>query len=109
MKIMAAQPTSIISRRPERPGRPNRTTARRDGTGPLGTVHPEYDGLITWGRLEGGGYLCWVPLPQGDSFRWPVVVLDATLRRSVTFKMSASRFLLELATHPERVPLPPAG
>jgi hypothetical protein len=82
--------------------------ARADGNGPLGTVHPELDGLICWGRLEGGGYLCWVPLPPEDPFEWPVVVLDATLRMSITYKMSASRFLLELATHPERIVLPPA-
>jgi len=80
--------------------------ARKDGAGPLGTIHPEYDGLILWGRLDGGGYLCWVPLPEGNSFEWPVVVLDATMRMSITYRMSASRFLLELATHPERVPLP---
>jgi hypothetical protein len=81
---------------------------RAEGAGPLGTVYPELSGLICWGRIDGGGYLCWVPLPYGDPFEWPVVVLDATLRMSITYKMSASRFLLELATHPERIVLPPA-
>jgi hypothetical protein len=82
---------------------------RAAGGGPLGTVHPESDGLIPWGRLDGGGYLCWVPLPEDEPEDWPVAVLDETLRFSVTYKMSASRFLLEVATHPERILLPPAG
>jgi len=86
----------------------DRVKAERAASGgPLGTVHPEADGLIPWGRLENGGYLCWVPLPEDEPKRWPVVVVDETLRSSVTYKMSASRFLLELATHPERVLIPP--
>jgi hypothetical protein len=80
---------------------------RAAGDGPLGTVHPEVNGLIPWGRLGGGGHLCWVPLPRARPGQWPVVVVDATLRFSTTYKMSASRFLLELATHPERILLPP--
>ena len=62
--------------------------------------------MITWGRLRGGGYLCWLPA-SGKPKEWPVVVLDESLRFSVTYHMSASRFLLELATRPERVALPP--
>ncbi|MGW4948391.1 hypothetical protein ACWEOZ_43155 [Actinoplanes sp. NPDC004185] len=79
---------------------------RATGDGPIGTIHPESGGLITWGRLRGGGYLCWLPA-SGTPKEWPVVVLDESLRFSVTHHMSASRFLLELATHPERVALPP--
>jgi hypothetical protein len=79
---------------------------RADGGGPIGTIHPETDGLIAWGRLRGGGYLCWVPVSYTPK-EWPVIVLDETLRFSAVHHMSASRFLLELATHPERILLPP--
>ncbi|WP_433717982.1 hypothetical protein ACQP2Y_27840 [Actinoplanes sp. CA-051413] len=79
---------------------------RAAGAGPIGTIHPESGGLITWGRLRGGGYLCWLPA-SGKPKEWPVVILDESLRFSVTYYMSASRFLLELATRPERVALPP--
>jgi hypothetical protein len=81
---------------------------RAAGAGPLGTVWPEFDGLLRWGSLAGGGLLCWIPTtlePEG----WPVIALDASLAFSATYAMSASRFLLELATHPERVLLPPAA
>ena len=67
------------------------------GAGPRGPVHPEPSGLITWGRLDGGGYLCWVPT-SGDVNEWPVLVLDGSLRFSAVHHMSASRLLLELAT-----------
>jgi hypothetical protein len=81
---------------------------RTAGQGPAGTVYPESGGLITWGRLRGGGYLCWLPA-SGKGSEWPVVVLDEDLRPAGVHYMTASRFLLELATHPERVPLPPTA
>lgn len=85
----------------------NRVAGERTaGGGPIGTIHPETDGLITWGRLTGGGYLCWVPVSYTPE-EWPVIVLDQSLRFSALYHMSASRFLLELATHPERIMLPP--
>ncbi|MEV6303419.1 hypothetical protein AB0M02_28680 [Actinoplanes sp. NPDC051861] len=78
---------------------------RRAGGGPQGTVHPEYEGLILWGRLDDGGYLCWAPASAHGG--WPVVALDASMRGFVTHRMSATRFLLELATNPAAVLLPP--
>lgn len=80
---------------------------RKQGGGPLGTVHPERGGLIPWGRLDGGGYLAWARITD-DPYEWPVVALDATLRHHVAYPMSTSRFLLELATNPDGVVLPPA-
>jgi hypothetical protein len=86
----------------------NRVAAdRAAGGGPIGTVHPETDGLIQWARLSGGGRVCWVPVSY-DPEEWPVIVLDDDLRFAAVHHMSASRFLLELATHPERIVLPPA-
>ena len=80
---------------------------RAAGGGPLGTVWPEQpDGLLRWGSLAGGGLLCWIPTTL-DPGGWPVMALDASLAFSATYTMSASRFLLELATHPGRVLLPP--
>ncbi|MDP9796434.1 hypothetical protein J2S43_004946 [Catenuloplanes nepalensis] len=80
---------------------------RKRGEGPHGTIHPESDGLMPWGRLDGGGYLGWARI-SGDSYEWPVVALDASLRHHVAYPMSVSRFLYELATNPDGVVLPPA-
>ncbi|MFI5492952.1 SMI1/KNR4 family protein [Actinoplanes sp. NPDC051859] len=81
---------------------------RKAGRGPLGTVHPESQGLILWGRLDNGGYLCWAQTPGGRSRQWPVVALDASLRHHVTYPMSTSQFLYELAINPDGVELPSA-
>ncbi|MFI5936742.1 hypothetical protein [Actinoplanes sp. NPDC051494] len=70
---------------------------RAAGGGPLGPVYPEDTGLIVWGRLDDGGYLCWAQNIDHRSRMWPVVVLSADLRHHVTHAMSTSRFLLRLA------------
>ncbi|MEV6602476.1 hypothetical protein AB0M36_37345 [Actinoplanes sp. NPDC051346] len=81
---------------------------RKARGGPLGTVHPESQGLIPWGRLDGGGYLCWAQTPGGRSRQWPVVAIDASLQHHVTYPMSTPKFLLELARDPDGVVLPPS-
>lgn len=81
---------------------------RAAGDGPPGAMNPEPGGLIPWGRLDDGGYLCWASVPP-HSNDWPVVAIDASLRHFVAYPMSASRFLLELATNPQGVVLPPSA
>lgn len=76
---------------------------REGGHGPRGTIHPESDGMILWGRLDGGGFLGWARV-SGDPYEWPVMALDASLRQHVTYPMSTSVFLHELATNPPRTP-----
>ncbi|MEU4624221.1 hypothetical protein AB0G04_30125 [Actinoplanes sp. NPDC023801] len=79
---------------------------REAGTGPLGPIFPEENGLILWGVLEGGGYLFWMPYGP-DPDEWRVVALDRTLRFSAHYRMSATRFLLALSREPGSVVLPP--
>ncbi|MFI5492950.1 hypothetical protein [Actinoplanes sp. NPDC051859] len=76
--------------------------------GPSGTVYPESQGLILWGRLDDGGYLCWAQTPDGDPWHWPVVALDASLRYHRTYPMSTSQFLYQLAVDPDGFTSPSA-
>ncbi|GIF24587.1 hypothetical protein BJ973_008066 [Actinoplanes tereljensis] len=73
---------------------------RAAGGGPAGTVWPEPRGVMRWGDLEGGGHVCWLTYKKRPEF-WPVIVFDAELSRHRLHMMSASRFLLEVATNPE--------
>jgi hypothetical protein len=79
---------------------------RADGQGPPGTVWPEPRGAVKWAELDGGGSVCWLPT-SGNPDEWPVLVLGADLGFAATYAMTASRFLLELATNPQGVALPP--
>jgi hypothetical protein len=83
-------------------------TARTAGGGPRGTVYPEGAGIVAWGKLTGGGLLCWVPTSLNTD-EWPVIVVDADMQFSAVHSMTTSRFLLELATRPERILLPPTA
>jgi len=78
---------------------------RAAGGGPQGTVWPEPRGVLRWGDIEGGGHVCWLTVTKRPEF-WPVMILDAQLRQSALHLMTASRFLLELATNPQGVVLP---
>jgi hypothetical protein len=81
---------------------------RRIGEGPAGTVWPEPHGVLRWADVEGGGHVCWLAVTD-DPADWPVIVLDAELRHSALHMMTASRFLLEVATNPAGVVLKPPG
>ncbi|GAA2614246.1 hypothetical protein [Paractinoplanes durhamensis] len=76
--------------------------------GPPGPVWPAKFGVLRWADIAGGGHVCWLAVsPDPDT--WPVIVLDAELRRHVLHMMTASRFLLELATNPDAIVLEPPG
>jgi hypothetical protein len=79
---------------------------RAVGGGPPGTVWPEPGGVLPWADLDGGGTVCWLTAGR-DTANWPVILVDAEMRRSTLYPMTASRFLLELATNPEGVVLEP--
>jgi hypothetical protein len=73
---------------------------RANGEGPPGTIWPEPRGAVKWAELDGGGSVCWL-FTSANPDQWAVLVLGADLEFSVTYPMTASRFLLELATHPD--------
>ena len=76
------------------------TRERAAGGGPAGAVWPEPGGILRWADLAGGGHVCWLAISE-DPGEWPVLVVDADLSHPVLHQMSASRFLLEVATNPE--------
>jgi len=73
------------------------TKERADGGGPPGPIWPEEHGALRWADLDDGGHVCWLAVGN-DPDRWPVIVLDAALTRAKLHPVSASRFLLEVAT-----------
>jgi hypothetical protein len=73
---------------------------RAAGQGPRGTIYPEPRGALKWAELDGGGSVCWL-FTSAKPDEWAVLVLGADLEFAAPYAMTASRFLLELATNPE--------